>query len=847
MRFRRAAAGALLPRLPRSLPLAAGLLALGLATAPAAAQVQSGAAAGASAGRLAGTISDSGKTALAGVRIHVLGTNVSAVSDENGHFAVRALPPGTYSVRVQRLGQQPQLVSGVVVKAGEETRLDAVMSRSVVNLAGVVVSASRRTEKITSAPATVTRLEADAIANTVGNSFSGALKEVKGVDFVQIGVTAVAVNARGFNSAFNNRMLMLEDSRIALLTESGLPLGLLSTLPKVDLASVEVLVGPGSALYGADASNGVITITSKDPREYPGTTLELSGGTRNYLDVQGRHAGVVGRVGYKVYGEYQRAKDFSNVNIYAPVVTGATVGLTEQSADFNTNVARGGGALVYYFGNAGRLEATGAMSNLNGIGLTNLGRNQLKDYHYWDAQLKYTHPNWFAQAYRTTSNGGETYQLNAFTQNKARFPTLSDDSLRTLSSFPGQGQLTAAELQNNFVIPGTNGMHVTWGGQFRHDDVTSRRRWLLDRKTGENVTFDTKGVYGQLDAPITGWLRAVVAARYDKHELYDGQFSPKGGILVSPTADQTFRVTFNRAFKSPTVLQTSFWYPDFQPLVGVFGNRNGYIIKNAAGAEVNRFDPISPETNDTWELGYKGVVRNRLFVDATGYLTNFYKFMSPLVIIANPLTPAAAGGPTYAFDAKTGEKLAGATGGPQIPLIYFNAGSGKIHGLDLGVRYLITPSIAFNGTTTLQKVDRINRKPTDPPEATAFNAPSAKWTAGIDATRFGSSQLGGGFMVRQVSTYQFLSGVNVGRIPTFTTADLSLGYALPSVNARINFSVQNLFSCTGGTSRPNGWIASGRAAVYTAEKSCGFNKEHAEALNAPPLGTMAFLGIRWDR
>ena len=124
-------------------------------------------------------------------------------------------------MRVQRLGQQPQLVSGVVVKAGEETRLDAVMARSVVNLAGVVVSASRRTEKITAAPATVTRLEADAIANTVGNSFSGALKEVKGIDFIQIGVTAVAVNARGFNSAFNNRMLMLEDSRIALLTESG--------------------------------------------------------------------------------------------------------------------------------------------------------------------------------------------------------------------------------------------------------------------------------------------------------------------------------------------------------------------------------------------------------------------------------------------------------------------------------------------------------------------------------------------------------------------------------------------------------------------------------------------------
>ena len=799
-------------------------------------------------GRISGTVTDSAHLPVPGARIRVDGVGASTVSNEDGRFTLAGIAPGTYTLRVQRVGQQPQTVPNLGVRAGEDTRVDVVMSTAAVSLAGVVVSASRRTEKVTDAPATITRLDPATIENSVGNSFAGALKEVKGIDFIQVGITAVAVNARGFNSAFNNRMLMLEDSRIATLAESGLPLGLLSTMPKVDLAGVEVLVGPGSALYGADASNGVITLQSKDPRQYPGTTLEITGGNRSFYDIQGRHAGVVGNVGYKLFGEYQSADDFSNHNVYAPVTTGAGAQpVQEIGADFSTNVARGGAALVYYFQNSGRLEATGAASRLNGIGLTNVGRNQLDGYHYWDAQLKYTHPNWFAQAYRTVSDGGTTYQLNAFSQNKTRFPTLSDDSLRSLSSFPGQGQLSAAELQNTFAVRALNGTRLTWGAQYRHDDVTSERRWLIDRKTGKDVTVDQQGAYAQIDAPLTSWLRAVVAGRYDKHDFYDAQFSPKAALLVSPTPDQTVRLTFNRAFKSPSILQTSFFFPDFQPFIGVFGNRNGYVIKDAAGTVVNTIDPIEPETNDTWELGYKGVISNRLFVDVTGYYSRFNKFMSPLVIIANFTATAAQGGPTFAYDAKTGERVVGATGGPQIPLVYFNAGRGVIHGTDVGLRWLLTPTLAASGTTSLQKVDHIDRKPTDPLEATAFNSPSVKYTVGMDAARLGVDRLRGGFTVRHVSKYDFTSGVNVGTIPSFTTGDISLGYALPTVRARLNLSVQNLFSCTGGTSAPNGWIAAGRRAIYTPTGECGFNKKHVEMLNAPALGTMVFLGLRWDR
>lgn len=825
-----------------SFPTAFGFLALlflGMAL-PAISAAQSG--------RISGTVTDSSRAPLVGAQVTVVGTRLRAVTDEGGRFAIGNVSAGTYEVRAQRIGQQAQSISGVVVRSGEDARVDVSLSQAPLSLAGMVVTASRRPEKITDAPATITRIDASAIENTVGNSFAPALKAVKGLDFIQVGVTAVAVNARGFNSAFNNRMLMMEDNRIAVLPENGLPVGAFTPIPKLDLAGIEVLVGPGSALYGPDASNGVITLQSKDPRDYPGTSVEVSGGSRSFYDMQGRHAGVVGsgRVGYKLSGEYQSAKDWQNKNIYAPIVTGGAVS-PEIGADWDTNVLRGYGALVYYFPTVGRLELNGGASKSNGIGQTSVGRNQLIDWQYREVQAKYSHPNWFAQAYHTQSLSGDTYQLNGFSQNRLRFPAITDDSAKHLSDFPAEGQLSAAEVQNSFMLPAANGLRITWGGQFRHDQVSSKRQWLTDRQTGEDITIDQKGVYGQADIPITAWLRGVVAGRYDKHDYYDAQFSPKAGVLVTPVEDQTFRLTFNRAFKSPSVLQTSFFFPDFAPFVGVFGNRDGYVIKNAAGTVVNTINPIVPETNDTWELGYKGIIKDKLFLDITGYHSRFKKFMSPLVIIANFLTPAAAGGPTFAFNAKTGVQLAGSSGGPQIPLTYFNVGDAKIYGTDIGLRYLITPTVAFSGTTSLQKLDTIYKKPTDPLEATAFNSPSSKANVGMDFSEIVSKDAYGGFTIRYVNGYDFRSGINVGHIPTFSTFDLTAGYRIPALNGRINLSVQNLFSCRSGTSTVDGWLAATKPLKYTPKSECGFGKKHIEMINMPEIGTMVFLGFRLDR
>ncbi|HWE43921.1 MAG TPA: TonB-dependent receptor [Gemmatimonadaceae bacterium] len=797
-------------------------------------------------GRIVGTVTDSASRApLSGAQVSIVATPLGASSGADGSFAIDSVAPGTYTVRVSRLGMTMRTITGVVVNADADTRVDAALGRAPLELAGVVVSASRRVEKITDAPATITRIDSRQIENTVGNSYSGALKAVEGVDFVQLGVTSIEINTRGFNSSFNNRVLMMEDGRIAVLPEYGQPAGSFTTIPKVDLNAVEVLVGPGAALYGPDASNGVLTLETKDPKQHPGTTIEVAAGTRQYRDIQGRHAAVFGdgRFAYKVTGEYQSANDFSNRNTYAPVGTRLA---PELNANWNTSVARGAAAFDWYRGSS-RLEASVGASRNNGIGQTNVGRNQLANWQYRHAQLKYTSPRLFGQVYTTASRSGDTFVLNTFAQNSLRYPGLSVDSIKKISAFPGAGDLYAAELQNNFTVPMT-GTRFTWGGQFRHDVVSSHRHWLADRLTGENIQVNQRGVYAQLEQPVLPMVKLVGAGRYDKHDYYDAQWSPKAGVLFTPALDQTFRFTFNRAFKSPTVLQTRFYFPDFSPLsptvgVGVIGNYTGLQIRDGAGNLIRTYDPVVPETNTTYELGYKGVVKSALYVDVAAYRSFFRSFLTPLVNVANPLAN------TFAY--ANGRKFGIETGRDQFTLTYLNLGKARIDGVDLGLRWLASATTALSATTSWQHLKDI-QVPSNLPaaaidEATAFNSPTFKWAAGVDFDDVAGSPLRASVSTRHVAGYNFRSGVNYGYVPTFTTFDLSLGYKLPLEGTRLNASLQNFFTCRSGRTLANQFIASGRQSIYYRNDTCGFGKSHSEMINMPPVGGFFTIGVRWDR
>jgi outer membrane receptor for ferrienterochelin and colicins len=812
------------PRLPRRSAL---LLALVLALFPALAWAQTG--------TLRGTVAGDGGAALAGARVVVDGTRLATVANAQGAFTLANVPAGAQQLRVSLVGYRTA-TQAVDVRPGEETLVAVSLVQNPVELDAMVVSASRRAERVTEAPATITRIGTDVLENAVGNTFAGALKQAKGLDFIQVGATAVAINARGFNSSFNNRMLMMEDGRVAVLPENGLPVGQFTATPKVDLAGLEVVVGPGAALYGADASNGVLTLQTKDPRDFPGTTVEVTGGNRSYKDVQLRHAGVFGNWGYKVAGEFQDADDWSNEVLYGAArlkETGVGGGV-----DWTSRVTRGTGALVRYFGE-GRLELSGGMSETDGVGQTNVGRNQLDGWKYNFLQARLNLPSWYATVYRTQSQSGTSYALNRFTENRANPANAgrSDEEIRLMSDWPSDGQMYAAELQNHFQLPALLNTRFTWGVQGRRDVVSSDRQWLSDNLTGDDITIGQYGVYAQAEAPLLPSLQLLLAGRYDNHERYDAQWSPKAGLVFNPVEGQSLRVTYNRAFKSPTILQTDFFIPDFAVAptfrVGVYGNTEGFTTRAADGTETV-YDPLVAEENQTWELGYKGVLNGRLFVDVTGYRSRYENFLSPLTNIG------------YAY--QNGELVANSEGVPQLVFTYFNLGTAKIDGVDAGLDYVLNPKVSFAGTFSWLDLKSVEDVPAAQAEATALNAPATKWTLGAkfdDIAGFRTGRFQGGTTLRHVNSYYFRSGINMGVIPTFSTLDVNLGYRLPALNTTLSVGVSNLFTCSQDEPFTYAPTDAFKTSPTNKSRKCGFDMRHQEMINMPSIGTMVFIGARY--
>src|SRR5205807_3755904 len=137
--------------------------------------------------------------------------------------------------------------------------------------------ASRHNERLIEAPASVTVIGEDTIdGESTPAQLPKLLASAPGVEMVQSGAYDFNVNFRGFNGMVNRRVLVLIDGR----DPAGVLLGAQEWgaygIQPDDLAKIEVIRGPHSALYGSNAFNGVVNMVSKDARSAPGGDLHLT-------------------------------------------------------------------------------------------------------------------------------------------------------------------------------------------------------------------------------------------------------------------------------------------------------------------------------------------------------------------------------------------------------------------------------------------------------------------------------------------------------------------------------------------------------------------------------------------
>ena len=643
-----------------------------------------GSAAAQETGTVSGTVTRAGEgSPLSSVSVSVQGTGQSTITAPDGKYTLRRVPAGPQVIVFRWLGYRPTETQ-VTVEAGSTATVDAALEPVAVALTEIVVQgASRAPERIVEAPAAISVVPQEVLQNTsVTGQAPLALQAVPGADVVQSGVNDFNVNARGFNSSLNRRVLVLQDGRdlaIAFLGSqewNGLP------QPLEDVGRLEMVRGPGSALYGANAFSGVVNITTPTAREVLGTKVSLAGGELETFRGDVRHAAVFGgdRFGFRVNAGYNRSDTYTRSRTlrngsslqeeYAPA-TDEPVPLSSpevrplngQGMEPLTGAATGErkplqnayatGRLDYYLNNGAVLSADGGGSRVeNEVFVTGIGRVQV---------LKALKP------YARVALAHDRYNIFGFWNSR----TSLDPQYSLASGLPleERSDIFHFEGQQNWNFKADRG-RLVYGASYRNTRVNTSGT-LMD-PSNDDRSDDYYSAYGQVEYRLIPQLRIVAAGRVDDGSLFDTQFSPKGALVFSPNDNHSFRFSVNRAFQTPNYSEFFLRVPVRpantgpamveggmeQYYTGVQGALNAGLLPpgsldginlhptlpwnfSAQGTQALALGNADLEVEKVlgWELGYKGSLSDKLYVTADFYINDLENFVTDLLPGVNDAYP----------------------------------------------------------------------------------------------------------------------------------------------------------------------------------------------------------------
>jgi iron complex outermembrane receptor protein len=487
----------------------------------------------------------------------------------------------------------------------------------------VVVTASKTEEQLVNAPAAVSVVTNETIQNSPATNVGDLLRAVPGVNVSQTSARDVNITTRGATSTLSTSQLALVDGRSVYLDFFGMVMwDLVPTNPN-DIKQIEVIRGPASAVWGANAMSGVVNVITRSPREIAATaanqftigagafnrsatgldargnvvTSDQNNGSLFY--VNGAHAQAVDQHwAYKVTAGYLTEDPLPRPigvipNVFkTPYQPFANVGTSEPKFDMRVDYDLTGG---------GTITTEGGIAGTGGIIHTGIGPFDID---------KGSHLGFFSTKYQ---KGGRrvaffTNMLNGNANNLLA---------RTVTGAP----LPLAFKTKTFDVEG-NDVHafgtknvVSYGGNFRHN--------TFDISLAPGNPRNEGGAYAQDEVFINDHFRWVVGGRVDKFSsIQNAVFSPRTTLMLKPNAANTFRVSFNRAFRAPSFINNNIRtailnsvnlsalapLPQLSPFIfpiSAFGNPN-----------------LKQETLTAYEVGYTGTIRRRANVTAAVYWNN---------------------------------------------------------------------------------------------------------------------------------------------------------------------------------------------------------------------------------
>ena len=519
-----------------------------------------------------------GQIGQAGGRDYLNGASVILTNESNGkvhggftnakgRFSITSIPAGTYTLKISMVGYKTIKTENVEIVDGDNS-FDYDLETEIVQKDATVVTASRMEQKALEAPSAITVIDKRVIMERPAQTPVEYLQGTAGMDQAQTGISQRAVNVRGFNNAFTGTLMILTDYRL-----SGIP-SLRANIPyyvpmtNEDIEKIELVRGPGSALYGPNAAQGVMNIITRSPFSSQGTSVFVTGGLRSSTDVPTddgnyyshvgmRHAGTVGdKFGYKVSGQYVNAWDWAYVD---PEEERLRSDAIAAGADPDTlivgkrdNIHRHynfDARLDYMLGDEATITLMGGYTKaVSTVELNDLGASMGVNWSYLNFNTMFTWNDLFAQVFYNQSDAGETYNL------------------RSGRRLVDRSNLIGARLQHASYIG--ERLRLTYGGDFFSTNPITEG--TINGRNEDSDSYTEFGIYLQADADIIkDKLSFLAAGRYDQHSVLESPvFSPRAALLFNVTPTQTVRATFNQAFTTPTSVDL---FLDIQSVPDAFG------------------------------------------------------------------------------------------------------------------------------------------------------------------------------------------------------------------------------------------------------------------------------------
>ena len=415
---------------------------------------------------ISGIVTDSNNQPIPGANIKIVGDSSATISDLDGSFKLQTSKKLPFIIEITSVGFGTQKINvsstnqRILVKLlDEENKLDEI-----------VVSASRTPERVLESPVTIERMGIAEIKKTASPSFYDGLENLKEVQMNTSSMSFKSINTRGFASVANTRFMQLVDGMDNSSPLLNFVLGNLIGVSEIDVQSVELLPGASSALYGANAFNGILFMTSKSPftsegiRAYAkfGQTSQKAAGTNDYVDYGVRIAKAfnkyfAGKVNFAYmrgtewhavnYDDKTRSGidrntiDYDGINIYGDEVATnikgvgqalASQGLIPASAVNllpNTNVSRTGYNEVALTDNKVSNTKIDFSLHLRPFGDEKLeviwqskfgygntvyqgaNRYYLNNFFMQQHKIEFKGKNFFLRGYTTTEDGGQSYDM----------------------------------------------------------------------------------------------------------------------------------------------------------------------------------------------------------------------------------------------------------------------------------------------------------------------------------------------------------------------------------------------------------------------------------------------------